>query len=150
MIYLDNAATTRRKPPQVIDAVVNAMTTMGNAARGAHSSSLEASRALYDARCKLAKLLGCPQPDHVIFTANSTEALNIAINGTLNPGDHVISTDLEHNSVLRPLYRLEEAGTISLDFVPADRLGNIDYDGFERLIRPETRAIVCTDRKSVV
>ncbi len=144
MIYLDNAATTRRKPPQVIDAVVNAMTTMGNAARGAHSSSLEASRALYDARCKLAKLLGCPQPDHVIFTANSTEALNIAINGTLNPGDHVISTDLEHNSVLRPLYRLEEAGTISLDFVPADRLGNIDYAGFERLIRPETRAIVCT------
>ncbi len=144
MIYLDNAATTRRKPPQVIDAVVNAMTTMGNAARGAHSSSLEASRALYDARCKLAKLLGCPQPDHVIFTANSTEALNIAINGTLNPGDHVISTDLEHNSVLRPLYRLEEAGTISLDFVPAGRLGNIDYAGFERLIRPETRAIVCT------
>ena len=144
MIYLDNAATTRRKPPQVIDAVVNAMTTMGNAARGAHSSSLEASRALYDARCKLANLLGCPQPDHVIFTANSTEALNIAINGTLNPGDHVISTDLEHNSVLRPLYRLEEAGTISLDFVPADRLGNIDYAGFERLIRPETRAIVCT------
>lgn len=144
MIYFDNAATTRTKPPQVIEAVVNAMTTMGNAARGAHSSSLEASRALYDTRCKLAALLGCPRPDHVIFTANSTEALNIAINGTLNPGDHVISTDLEHNSVLRPLYRLEQAGTISLDFVPADRLGNIDYDDFERRIRPETRAIVCT------
>ena len=94
-IYLDNAATTRQKPPQVIDAVVRAMTTMGNAARGAHASSLQASRAIYDARCKLAALLGCPRPDHVVFTTNSTEALNIAINGILSPGDHVISTDVE-------------------------------------------------------
>ena len=80
----------------------------------------------------------------MVFTSNSTEALNIAITGTLNPGDHVITTDLEHNSVLRPLYRLEEAGTITLDFVPADSLGRLDYDDFARLIRPETRAIVCT------
>ena len=143
MIYLDNAATTRRKPPQVIDAVVNAMTTMGNAARGAHSSSLEASRALYDARCKLAKLLGCPQPDHVIFTANSTEALNIAISGLIRPGDHVITTDCEHNSVLRPLYRLEEGGA-ALDVVPADRLGRVAYEDLEALLRPDTRAVVCT------
>ena len=144
MIYLDNAATTRQKPPQVIDAVVRAMTTMGNAARGAHSSSLQASRAIYDARCKLAALFGCPRPDHVIFTANSTEALNIAINGILSPGDHAVSTDLEHNSVLRPLYRLEAERRVALDFVPADRLGNVEYGDFERLIRPETRAIVCT------
>ena len=94
MIYLDNAATTRQKPPQVIDAVVNAMTTMGNAARGAHGSALQASRAVYDARCKLARLFHCPRADHVVFTCNSTEALNIAINGTLSPGYHVISTDL--------------------------------------------------------
>lgn len=144
MIYLDNAATTRQKPQAVIDAVVTAMTTMGNASRGAHDSALEASRAIYDARCKIARFFGCSRPDHVVFTSNSTEALNIAITGTLNPGDHVITTDLEHNSVLRPLYRLEEAGTITLDFVPADSLGRLDYDDFARLIRPETRAIVCT------
>ena len=144
MIYLDNAATTRQKPPQVIDAVVNAMTTMGNAARGAHGSALQASRAVYDARCKLARLFHCPRADHVVFTCNSTEALNIAINGTLSPGDHVISTDLEHNSVLRPLYRLEAEGGVSLSFVPADRRGNPDMSAFESLIRPETRAIVCT------
>ena len=144
MIYLDNAATTRQKPPQVIDAVVNAMTTMGNAARGAHGSALQASRAVYDARCKLAKLFGCPRADHVVFTCNSTEALNIAICGTLSPGDHVISTDLEHNSVLRPLYRLEAERHVSLSFVPADRQGRPDMSAFESLIRPETRAIVCT------
>lgn len=144
MIYLDNAATTRRKPQPVIDAVVKAMTTMGNASRGAHDSALEASRAVYETRCKIARLFGCTRPDHVIFTCNSTEALNIAISGTLNKGDHVITTDLEHNSVLRPLYRLEEAGTISLSFVPADRRGQVNYDDFAALIRPETRAIVCT------
>ena len=103
MIYLDNAATTQRKPQQVLDAVVQAMTTMGNASRGAHGSALEAARAVYNTRAKLAKLFGCSRADHVVFTSNSTEALNIAIRGTLNPGDHVISTDLEHNSVLRPL-----------------------------------------------
>ena len=144
MIYLDNAATTRRKPQPVIDAVVKAMTTMGNASRGAHDSALEASRAVYETRCKIARLFGCTRPDHVVFTCNSTEALNIAISGTLNDGDHVITTDLEHNSVLRPLYRLEEAGTISLSFVPADWRGQGNYDDFAALIRPETRAIVCT------
>ena len=144
MIYLDNAATTQHKPQQVLDAVVQAMTTMGNASRGAHGSALEASRAVYNTRSKLAKLFGCQRADHVVFTSNSTEALNIAIRGTLNPGDHVISTDLEHNSVLRPLYLLEETGVISLDFVPANRQGQVDYADFERLLKPNTRAIVCT------
>jgi cysteine desulfurase family protein len=144
MIYLDNAATTLRKPPQVMEAVVAAMTGMGNAARGAHPESLEASRTVYDARVKLAKLFGCPRADHVVFTCNSTEALNIAINGLFSVGDHVISTDLEHNSVLRPLYRLEDAGTIELSFVPADRLGRVDYEDFKRLFRKNTRAVVCT------
>lgn len=144
MIYLDNAATTLQKPKQVIDAVVQAMTTMGNASRGTHSESLRASRIIYDTRCKLAQLFGCPRPDHVVFTANSTEALNIAICGTLSPGDHVISTDLEHNSVLRPLYRMEAERQVRLSFVPADSKGQVEYEEFERQIRPETRAIVCT------
>ena len=144
MIYLDNAATTRQKPQQVIDAVVKAMTTMGNADRGAHGTSLEASRAIYNTRYKLAKLFGCKRLDHVVFTCNSTEALNIAISGTLNPGDHVISTDMEHNSVLRPLYRLESEGKITLSFVSADKQGRPRMPEFESLIQPNTRAIVCT------
>ena len=144
MIYRDNAATTLRKPQPVIDAVVAAMTTLGNSARGTHDGSLSASRTIYGTREKLADFFSCSRPDHVVFTCNSTEALNIAICGLLNPGDHVISTDLEHNSVLRPLYRLEAERSVSLSFVPADRQGNLAYSGFERLIRPETRAIVCT------
>ena len=144
MIYLDNAATTLRKPPEVVDAVVRAMTSFGNCARGTHEGALAAARTIYDARCKAAALFGCPRADHVAFTANSTEALNIAINGLIRAGDHVISTDLEHNSVLRPLYRLRDERGVSLDFVPADRQGRIDYADFERLLRPNTRAIVCT------
>ena len=144
MIYLDNAATTLHKPPQVMDAVVRAMTAMGNAARGAHGGALEASRAVYAARVKLAKLFGCPRPDHVVFTANSTEALNLAISGILRPEDHAVTTDCEHNSVLRPLYRLEEERGVTLGIVPADRLGRVDYGAFERLVGPQTRAVVCT------
>lgn len=144
MIYLDNAATTMQKPPQVIDAVVHAMTTLGNAARGAHGGTLEASRTVYGTREKLARLFHCARPDHVIFTANSTEALNIAICGVLRPGDHAITTDCEHNSVLRPLYRLEKERGLELSVVPADRRGCVDYGEFERLMRPNTRAIVCT------
>ena len=144
MIYLDNAATTLQKPQCVIDAVVQAMTTMGNAARGAHSSSMSASRMVYETRCKVAKLFGCRLSENVVFTCNSTEALNIALNGIFSPGDHVITTDLEHNSVLRPLYRLEKQGIIELSFVPADRQGRPDYAAFEGLIRSNTRAIVCT------
>ena len=144
MIYLDNAATTLHKPPQVAEAVLHAMTTMGNAARGAHSGALEASRTVFGTREKLTRLFACQRADHVVFTANSTEALNIAISGLIHKGDHVISTDCEHNSVLRPLYRLEEERGVALDFVPADRRGLVDYADFERLMRPDTRAVVCT------
>ncbi len=143
MIYLDNAATTLHKPPEVAQAVLEAMGTLGNAARGAHGRALDAARQIYDTRAALARFFGCPDPNRVIFTANSTEALNIAIFGTLRRGGHVISTDLEHNSVLRPLYALQEQG-LQVDFVPADRQGRVDYGDFERLIRPDTRAIVCT------
>ena len=144
MIYLDNAATTLRKPEQVIDAVVEAMRSMGNSGRSTHGGSLAASRTIYGTREKLAQFFGCPRADHVVFTCNSTEALNIAIHGAIGPGGHVISTDLEHNSVLRPLYRLEAEQGTALSFVPADRQGRIDYQDFARLIRPDTQAIVCT------
>ena len=149
MIYHDNAATTLHKPQQVIDAVVHAMQSMGNCARGTHEEALDAARTVYDARVRLALLFGCPRVDHVAFTANSTEALNIAINGLIGPGDHVISTDLEHNSVLRPLYRLEAEHGAELSFVPADKLGNVDYADFERLMKPNTRAVVCTNASNL-
>ena len=141
MIYLDNAATTMKKPRCVIDAVLSAMQSMGNAGRGAHEATLKTSRTVYEARCLLAEFFNAEDPQQVVFTCNSTEALNIAIKGVLNPGDHVITTMLEHNSVLRPLYEMEKKG-ISLSFVKADREGNPDYAEFESLIRPETRAII--------
>jgi cysteine desulfurase family protein len=143
VIYLDNAATTLYKPPQVAQAVMAALVSFGNSGRGTHTESLTAARTIYDTREKLAALFGCPRADHICFTANSTEALNIAIAGLFSPNDHIISTDLEHNSVLRPLYRLREQGA-AVDFVPADTQGCIDYDAFARLLRPSTRGIVCT------
>ncbi len=143
LIYLDNAATTLHKPPQVVEAVKNAILTAGNAARGAHGASMQASRTVFETRQKLARLLGCPQAEHVVFTANSTMALNIAIQGILSPEDHAISTDLEHNSVLRPLYALQEQG-MGLDFVRADQQGNIRYEDFAPLFRSNTKAVVCT------
>ena len=141
MIYLDNAATTLKKPDCVVEAVTAALCSMGNSSRGTHDSSLKSARAVFSARLSLAKLFNAPGPEQVVFTQNSTEALNIAINGLFSPGDHVITTDLEHNSVLRPLYRLEDEGVITLSVVPADKYG---CDDFTQLIRKETRAIVCT------
>ena len=144
MIYLDNASTSLIKPPSVGKAVLEAMQTLGSTARGAHGYSINAAGTVYEAREKLARLFNCKKADHVVFAANVTQALNTAINGVLSQGDHVISTDLEHNSVLRPLYRLQDEQRAAVDFVPADRSGNIDYDDFERLIKPHTKAIVCT------
>lgn len=143
MIYLDNAATTLHKPPEVAEAVKNAILTAGNASRGAHGVSLAASRMVFDTRARLAKLFGCPRADHVVFTANSTEALNIALYGLISAGDHVISTDLEHNSVLRPLYDLQTRGA-AVDFVPADKKGSIRYEDMQKLFRLDTKAVVCT------
>ena len=143
MIYFDNAATTRVKPKQVIDAVVQAMNTMGNSGRGVHDASLDASRLIFDTRCKLAEFFGAENPKQIAFTCNSTESLNIALKGTLGPGDHVISTELEHNSVLRPLYELQAQGT-EVTFVKSSRTGTLNYDDFEKNIRPHTKAIVCT------
>ncbi|MGN0294992.1 MAG: aminotransferase class V-fold PLP-dependent enzyme [Lachnospiraceae bacterium] len=143
MIYFDNAATTRVKPKQVIDAVVQAMNTMGNSGRGVHDASLDASRLIFDTRCKLAEFFGAEAPKQIAFTCNSTESLNIALKGTLQPGDHVISTELEHNSVLRPLYELQEQG-VEVTFIKSSRTGTLDYSDFEKNIHPHTKAIVCT------
>lgn len=143
LIYLDNAATTLHKPPQVAEAVKTAILTVGNAARGAHGASMQASRTVFETRQKLALLLGCPRADHVVFSANSTMALNMAIQGILSPEDHAISTDLEHNSVLRPLYALQERG-MGLDLVRADRQGRIRCEDFVPLFHPNTRVVVCT------
>ena len=143
MIYMDNAATTMQKSQQVIDAVAAAMCSMGNAGRGAHAASLGAARTSYDAREKLACFFHAENPKQIAFTMNSTESLNIALKGVLNPGDHVITTMLEHNSVLRPLYELQEKGT-ELTILKSNPQGTLDYEDFEKAIKENTKAIVCT------
>ena len=144
MIYLDNAATTMRKPQEVIDAVVLAMSSMGNAGRGVNDASLSASRIIYDTRERLCRMFGGTDPRQVVLTCNSTESLNIAIRGLLSPGDHVITTMLEHNSVLRPLYDLEAKGT-SLTIIESDKRGRFDIEDMKKAVRPETKMIVCTN-----
>ncbi len=144
MTYFDHAATSLPKPQPVVDAVAQAMGSLGNAARGVHAGSLSAARTIYEAREKLAAFFGCPRPDHVVFTCNATEALNITLSGLLSPGDHAIATDYDHNSVLRPLYRLERERGVSLSFLPADRRGRLDYTALEGLLQPRTRLLVCT------
>lgn len=143
MIYLDNAATTLHKPECVIQAVTEAMGSMGNAGRGAHETSLCAARMIYETREMAADFFGAESPEQVAFTANATESLNMAIQGLLEPGDHVISTEMEHNSVLRPLYYMESKG-VELTLIPADRKGNISYETLEHAIRANTKAVVCT------
>ena len=143
MIYLDNAATTRIKPRVVVEAVAEALTTLGNAERGTHSASLGASRTVFSTRMKLAKFFNAEGPSNIVFTMNATESLNIAIKGILEKGDAVITTCLEHNSVLRPLYQLRDEG-VELSFVSADKFGRPNYEEFENLIKPNTKAIIST------
>ena len=149
MIYLDNAATTMHKPQTVIDAVTQAMCSLGNAGRGATSGALDAARTIHGCRAKLARLLGCPRADHVCFTPNSTAALNTAINGVVRPGDRVVTTVLEHNSVLRPLNRLATERGVTVEHVGCDANGVLDYDELERLVTPGTRAVVVTHASNV-
>ena len=143
MIYLDSSATSFLKPPQVAEAVFRSFNTIGNAGRGAHAPTLNASRLIYDTREKLAALFGTPDPSRIAFTCNATEALNIAIHGAINPGEHVITTACEHNSVLRPLYLKEKEGT-ELTIIPADKKGRIRYDLLESSVKSNTSAIVLT------
>ena len=148
MIYMDNAATTMRKPDEVIEAVVRAMNSMGNAGRGAHSASLSASRVIYNTRESLARFFGAESPKQIVFTNNSTESLNIAIKGLLEPGDHVVTTMLEHNSVLRPLYEMEEKG-VSLTIVKSNLKGTISYADLEDAVQENTKAIICTNASNL-
>ena len=149
MIYLDNAATTMHKPQTVIDAVTQAMCSLGNAGRGATSGALDAARTIHACRAKLARLLGCPRANRVCFTPNSTAALNTAINGVVRPGDHVVTTVLEHNSVLRPLNRLAVERGVTVEHAGCDASGALDYDELERLVTPATRAVVVTHASNV-
>lgn len=143
MIYLDNAATTLHKPQEVINAVVKAMTSLGNAGRGNTSASMEATHIVFEARENIAKFFNVKDSSNIAFTYNSTEALNIAIKGCLKKGDHVVTTMLEHNSVLRPLYEMEVQG-VEISITKADKKGNISYEEMESLIRSNTKAIICT------
>lgn len=143
MIYLDNAATSMDRPECVVKAVSAAMTSLGNVGRGVNEASLSAARVVFGAREKLTALFGGEDPERLCFTSNSTEALNTSIFGLLGGSDHVITTDLEHNSVLRPLYRLEQQG-MGLSFLRTDRGGNPEYGDLRKLLQPNTKAVVCT------
>lgn len=143
MIYLDNAATTLHKPKEVQEAVIAAFGQMGNSGRGASEPALKALGTVYDAREALARLFHAENASEIVFTANSTEALNIAIKGILDPGDHVITTVLEHNSVLRPLYECRRKG-VEMTILTCDEYANISYEEMEKAVRKNTRAIICT------
>ena len=143
MIYLDSAATSYHKPDGVARAVAEAISHMGNPGRGAHEASLDASRVVYGTREKMAELFGAEEASQIVFTANSTESLNIAIQGLVDPGDHVITTVMEHNSVLRPLYLCQQRG-VSLTILSFSAAGTVTPEAIEAVIRSNTRMIVCT------
>ncbi len=143
MIYFDNAATTMHKPEPVIHAVVQAMNFLGNAGRGAHEASLDASRNIYGVRERISEFFHGEDPSRIAFTSNSTESLNTAIKGILDPGDHVVTTVLEHNSVLRPLYEMQEKG-VEVTILPCDGYGMVYPEDFAAAVRPNTKAFICT------
>ena len=148
MIYFDAAATSFLKPPAVKAAVLQAFDTLGSPGRGGHPLSLAAGRAVFRCRAQLAALFGLADPARVCFAYNATDALSTAIFGLFSPADHVITTALEHNSVLRPLYALEDQG-MGLTVLPADREGRIAYEDFPAALRGNTRAVVCTHASNV-
>src|SRR6266513_1258241 len=142
MIYLDNAATSFPKPESVYQTLDRfARSDLANPGRAGHKMALAAERALDDCRHLLNQFFHGEGPERFIFTLNCTDALNMAIKGTLNDGDHVITTDLEHNSVSRPLRAMELAGKISLTRVAADKEGTLDPDTIKQAITPKTRLI---------
>lgn len=148
MIYLDNAATSLKKPQEVIDAVVHALSHMGNAGRGSTESSMTASRIIFHARQKLNELINGENPRQIILTHNATESLNIAIKGLFSAEDHVITTVMEHNSVLRPLYELQSQG-LELTILPITESGTIDPLSIESHIKPNTKGMVITHASNV-
>jgi cysteine desulfurase / selenocysteine lyase len=150
VVYLDNAATSWPKPPAVVAAMGRFLGEVGaNPGRSGHRLSVEATRVVFAARETVADLLGIGDPLRVIFTANATHALNLALAGLLRPGDHMVTTSMEHNSVMRPLRALEAKGT-ALSVVPCSREGLLDPAEVERAIRPETVMIAMTHASNVV
>ncbi len=148
MLYLDNAATSLQKPPEVAAAAAQAMDALGNPGRGAYEPALQAARTLYGARRLMAELLNAPQAENIAFAANATQALNTAIFGLLKPGDHIITTVCEHNSVLRPLYLLETLGA-QVTRLSCDAYGRIDYGDLERSLQKNTKAVVMAHASNV-
>ena len=144
MIYFDNGATTFPKPDEVYDAVMKAMKEYGaNPGRSGHKLAIRMGREIYETRELLAKLFNIDNPMNIIFTSNCTESLNLAIKGILSKGDHVITSSMEHNSVLRPLAALEKEG-VELTIVKGDPTGKIKVEDIANSIRSNTKLIVIT------
>ena len=150
MIYFDNSATSWPKPPGVKAAMTGFLDEIGaNPGRSGHSRSIEAARTLYDAREALAGLFNVRDPLRIVFTLNATDALNLALKGLLRPGDHVITSSVEHNSVMRPLRDLERGG-VELTIVPCSEEGSLDPSDLEKRILPRTRLVVLSHASNVV
>ncbi len=149
MIYLDNAATSLPKPRPVSQAMGEACMRCGNPGRSGHAASLEGGQILYGCRQELAGLLGVADPFCFVYCSNCTDALNQAIKGSLNPGDHVVTTALEHNSVLRPLYTLKERRQISLTVIYPRADGYLQPDDIAKAITDRTRLVVVTHASNV-
>ncbi len=151
MIYLDNAATSFPKPESVYRTLDHfARHDLANPGRAGHRMALAAERALDDARHRLNQLFHGEAPERFVFTLNCTDALNMAFKGVLRDGDHVITSDLEHNSISRPLRRLELDGRISLTRLRADGGGTLDPEAVRRAITPKTRMIALTHASNVL
>lgn len=148
MIYLDSAATSYYRPKEVAQAVYDAILTMGNAGRGSYASSLNSARMIYETRCLLNELFHGPGPEQVVFTCNSTEALNIAIQGLTAPGVRMAATAMDHNSVLRPMYLAEERGC-SLQILDVDEQGRLSLEKLEELFQKGVDVLACTHASNV-
>lgn len=148
-LYLDNAATTFPKPPAVAEAVYRYMTSSGaNINRGCYGSAYDVEEQVLEARQLLCELFHGPDCRNVIFTKNVTESLNALLKGFLRPGDHVLTSSMEHNAVMRPLTQLEKTG-VSFTRVPCDGQGRLDPDALEDCLRPETKLVVMTHASNV-
>lgn len=151
MIYLDNAATSFPKPGCTVQAMTSALTNCGaNPGRSGHKLAIEAGRIMEGCREEIANMLGEADASRVAFAQNATDALNMAIHGVLRSGDHVISTLIEHNSVLRPLSELSRSGVITLTLVPPDGDGRIQVQDIEHALTPRTRLVAMTHMSNVL
>lgn len=149
-VYLDNSSTTFPKPKQVIDGIYNYMLNVGgNAGRGNYANSLQSNRFLYEAREIVSDFFCFSSPSNVIFTNNVTTSLNMLIKGLLKPGDHVVTSSMEHNSVLRPLISCKELLGVNLDIIDADSSGFINVSDFESKITPDTKLVILTQASNV-